>query len=390
MFAIGAGCLVLIVCMGVRTSFGLFLQPVSTDLGWGREIFALGIALQNLMWGAAQPFAGAIADKYGSGRTIAGGTALCAVGTMLMSQISTPIEFHVSAGLLIGLGLSGSGIAVVLSAITRTVPEEKRSMVFGIGTAAASMGQFLMVPLGQAFLDAYGWSTALLLLGLMTLAVMPLAAALTGRPQSTAGMPEQSLKLALAEAGRHRGYWLLIAGFFVCGFHVAFIAAHLPAYIVDRGLLPGLAATALALVGLFNIFGSYTAGVLGGKLSKKYCLSFLYTARSVVILVFISLPMTQTSVLVFAAAMGLLWLSTVPLTSGLVAQIFGPRYMATLFGIVFFSHQVGSFLGVWLGGRLFDATGSYDVVWWLGVALGVISALLHWPIDERSVRLARA
>lgn len=390
LIAIGAGCLVLIVCMGVRTSFGLFLQPVSTDLGWGREIFALGIALQNLIWGAAQPFAGAIADKYGSGRTIAGGTALCAIGTMLMSQISTPIELHVSTGLLVGLGLSGSGIAVVLSAITRTVPEEKRSMVFGIGTAAASMGQFLMVPLGQAFLDTYGWSTALLLLGLMTLAVVPLAAALTGRPQSVAGMPEQSLKLALAEAGRHRGYWLLISGFFVCGFHVAFIAAHLPAYIVDSGLLPGLAATALALVGLFNIFGSYTAGVLGGKLSKKYCLSFLYTARSLVILVFISLPMTQTSVLVFAAAMGLLWLSTVPLTSGLVAQIFGPRYMATLFGIVFFSHQVGSFLGVWLGGLLFDATGSYDVVWWMGIALGVIAALLHWPIDERSVRLARA
>ena len=387
---IGAGCLVLIVCMGVRTSFGLFLQPVSTDLGWGREVFALGIALQNLIWGAAQPFAGAIADKFGTGRTIAGGVLLCAIGTILMSQTSAPLEFHVSAGLLVGLGLSGSGIAVVLSAMTRTVPEEKRSMVFGIGTAAASLGQFLMVPLGQAFLDAYGWSTALLLLGLLTLAVAPLAAALTGRPQSTAGMPEQSLKLALAEAGRHRGYWLLIAGFFVCGFHVAFIAAHMPAYIVDRGLLPGLAATALALVGLFNIVGSYSAGVLGGKLSKKYCLSFLYAARSVVILIFISMPMTQTSVLVFAAAMGLLWLSTVPLTSGLVAQIFGPRYMATLFGIVFFSHQVGSFLGVWLGGRLFDTTGSYDVVWWLGIALGVIAALLHWPIDERSVRLARA
>jgi predicted MFS family arabinose efflux permease len=290
---------------------------------------------------------------------------------------------------LVGLGLAGASFAVVLAAASRMVPEERRSWALGVITAAGSLGQFLFAPLGQAFIGAYGWSTALVLLSLFALAVVPLAGALSGRPASTGVGREQTIREALAEAGRHRGYLFLTAGFFVCGFHVAFITVHLPPYLVDLGLSAGLGAWAIALVGLFNIVGSYTAGVLGGKHSKKYLLSSLYFARAVVIAAFVMLPPSAVTVLVFAAAMGLLWLSTVPLTSGLVAQIFGPRYMATLFGIVFFSHQVGAFIGVWLGGYLFDATGSYDVVWWLGVALGLAAALLHFPIDERRVpRLA--
>lgn len=386
---IAAGCLIAIITFGVRAGFGLFLAPMSADLGWGREVFAFAIALQNLLWGAAQPFAGALADRYGSGRVLAAGGLCYALGVALMGVPSSPLMFNLSAGVLVGLGLAGASFAVVLAAASRMVPEERRSWALGVITAAGSLGQFLFAPLGQAFIGAYGWSTALVLLSLFALAVVPLAGALSGRPASTGVGREQTIREALAEAGRHRGYLFLTAGFFVCGFHVAFITVHLPPYLVDLGLSASLGAWAIALVGLFNIVGSYTAGVLGGKHSKKYLLSSLYFARAVVIAAFVMLPPSPVTVLVFAAAMGLLWLSTVPLTSGLVAQIFGPRYMATLFGIVFFSHQVGAFIGVWLGGYLFDATGSYDVVWWLGVALGLAAALLHFPIDERRVpRLA--
>jgi predicted MFS family arabinose efflux permease len=291
---------------------------------------------------------------------------------------------------LIGLALAGASFAVVLAAISRMVPEEKRSWALGLGTAAGSLGQFLMVPLGQAFIDAYGWMMALVLLSLFAAAIVPLANVLAGRSEHYSG-PQQSLGEALREAGGHASYWYLIAGFFVCGFHVAFIQTHLPAYLRDMGLAPQLGAWSLALVGLFNIIGAYSAGVMGGRHSKKYLLSFLYFARAVVIALFILVPISTVSVLLFSAAIGLLWLSTVPLTSGLVAVMFGPRYMATLFGIVFFSHQVGAFLGVWLGGYLFDSSGSYNLVWWLGVALGVFAGLMHWPIQERRVaRLAAA
>jgi predicted MFS family arabinose efflux permease len=277
---------------------------------------------------------------------------------------------------------------VVLAAIGRQVPEEHRSWALGIGTAAGSLGQFLIVPLGQGFITLYGWQTALVLLALLTLVTVPLALPLAGRTPEEPGR-RQSLAEALVEAGGHGGYRLLVLGFFVCGFHVAFIQTHLPAFLVDRGLDPALGAQALALVGLFNIVGTYTAGVLGGRYSKKDMLSAIYLARAVVIALFVTVPLSRASVLAFAAAMGLLWLSTVPLTSGLVAQIFGIRYMATLFGIVFLSHQMGAFAGVWLGGRLYDATGSYDVVWWLAVALGVFAAIVHLPIDQRRVpRLA--
>ncbi|WP_374634675.1 MFS transporter [Ferrovibrio sp.] len=377
-----AGCTIALLNFGVRSGFGLFLEPISTANGWGREVFALAIAIQTVLWGLGQPFAGAFADKYGSGRVLAIGAVFYAAGVALTAYASSPLLLHVTTGMLVGIGLAGTSFTVALAAIARMVSPERRSWALGIGTAAGSLGQFLMVPLGQGFIAAYGWMMALVLLSLFALAIVPLAGVLAGKAPETGG-PQQSMSEALREAGLQRSYWLLIAGFFVCGFHVSFIQTHLPAYVVDRGLDPATGAWALALVGLANVVGSYTAGVLGGTRSKKYLLSFIYGARAVVITVFVLVPMSTTSVLVFAFCMGLLWLSTVPLTSGLVAQIFGPRYMATLFGIVFFSHQVGGFLGVWLGGRLFDATGSYDVVWWISAALGVFSAIVHFPIDER-------
>jgi predicted MFS family arabinose efflux permease len=330
-----------------------------------------------------------IADGWGSGRTLAGGGLLYALGVWLMSETSSPLGLHLSAGILLGLALSGTGFAVVLAAVGRSVAPERRSAALGITTALGSLGQFLLPPIGQAFLAAYGWQTALALLAFGSLAMVVVAAGVQGRPQAAPG-DTQTLRQAIGEARAHNGYLLLTAGFFVCGWHIAFIAVHLPAYLADGDLPTEIAAWCLALVGLFNVIGSYLAGVLGGHLSKKYCLSFLYLARTLLILGFIMLPLTAVSALVFSAIMGLLWLSTVPLTSGLVAQMFGPRYMATLFGFVFFSHQVGSFLGVWLGGFLYDGYGSYDLIWWLSIALGLIAALLHWPIDERAVlRLRR-
>ncbi|MDJ0947699.1 MAG: MFS transporter [Alphaproteobacteria bacterium] len=391
MLIILAGCLISLLNFGGRAGFGLWLDPMSQAFQWNREVFALAIAIQNLVWGAAQPFAGALADKYGSGRVLAAGALIYAAGIYLVGVSDTPVALSLSLGLLVGLGVAGSSFAIVLAAFGRMMPPEKRSTALGIGTAAGSVGQFLLVPLSQVFIDAFGWQTALVLLSLVPLIVIPLSAVLVGRAEPAAGEREQSLGEAIREASGHRGYLLLVAGFFVCGFHVAFIQTHLPPYITDLGLAPNVAAWALALVGLFNIAGAYASGVLGGRYSKKYLLSSLYLARGVVIAAFILTPFSVASVLIFSAAMGLLWLSTVPLTSGLVAQIFGPRYMATLFGFVFFSHQVGAFLGVWLGGYLFDSTGSYAVVWWLGVALALFAALIHWPIDERQVaRLAEA
>ena len=302
----------------------------------------------------------------------------------MMSTTASPPELYFSGGVLIGLALSGTSFGVVLAAVGRSVPPERRSVALGITTAVGSLGQFLLPPIGQAFLSAYGWQTALLLLALGSLAMVLAAGGVRGR-MATLAHGEQTIREALEEARRHSGYLYLTAGFFVCGWHVAFIAVHLPAYLADGGLSTEIAAWCLALVGLCNVIGSYVAGVLGGRFSKRYCLSALYAARSVLILAFIALPLSAASALTFSALIGLLWLSTVPLTSGLVAQIFGPRYMATLFGIVFLSHQIGSFLGIWLGGYLYDAYGSYDVIWWLSIALGLVAALLHWPIDERAV-----
>ncbi|EKV28225.1 MFS permease [Caenispirillum salinarum AK4] len=388
-----AGCLVGLLNFGVRSGFGLFLEPMSDARDWGREVFSVAIAVQNLMWGLGQPFAGAIADRYGTARVLIAGGILYAAGTALMAVSSTPLAITVTGGFIVGLGLAGSSFAIALSAMARNVPEDRRSWVLGLGTATGSLGQFLMVPLGQGFIAEYGWQTALGLLALFALVIALLAPALRGKPggaKSGVGAAavaemEQTLGAALKEAAAHKGYVLLFLGFFVCGFHVAFIQVHLPAYLVDKGLSPALGAWALGLVGLFNVIGAYTSGILSGKFSKKMVLSGIYLARAVIIALFLLVPISPASVLLFSAAMGLLWLSTVPATSGLVAQIFGPRYMATLFGIVFLGHQLGAFLGVWLGGALYDATGSYDVVWWAGVALGLAAAALHWPIDERRV-----
>ncbi|EKE70528.1 MFS transporter [Oceanibaculum indicum] len=381
------GSLIVALSFGVRSAFGLFMVPISGELGWGREIFALSIALQNLLWGLGQPFAGALADRFGPMKVVIGGGLLYSAGVLIMSVSTTPMLFHLSTGVLVGFGLSGTGFSIVLAAVGKVVAPEKRSWALGIVTAAGSFGQFAMVPLGQAFLSAYGWQTTVLILGISSLAMLPLAGAFWGIGQrgglSAGPASTQSLGEALREASRHRGFLLLTAGFFVCGFHVAFIAAHLPSFVIDRGLDPRIGAWALGLVGLFNVIGSYTSGVLGGKYSKKYLLSMLYVTRSAVIVLFISFPMTETTVLIFAAAMGLLWLSTVPLTSGIVAQVFGPKYMSMLTGIVFLSHQIGSFLGVWGGGYLYDTTGSYNVVWYCSIALGIFAGLVHWPIDER-------
>ena len=376
-----AGCLISVISFGVRAGFGLFLDPMSLDLGWGREVFALSIAIQNLLWGLGQPFAGALAERYGSGRVLAGGALLYATGVALMSVSTTPLTMHLTAGVMVGLGISGASFAVVLAALTRLVPPEKAGWVLGIGTAAGSLGQFLVVPLGQAFLAAYGWPTALVLLGIIAAFMIPLAGALTGKPGSIGR--EQTLTEALREASGHKGYWLLLSGFFVCGFHVAFIQTHLPAYLSGNGFSGTTAAWSLATIGLFNIAGAYAAGSFAGRFRDKKILSGIYFARAITIAAYILLPISPASTYVFSAIMGLLWLSTVPLTSSIVVQVFGPRFVGTLFGIVFFSHQVGAFLGVWLGGRVFDATGSYLPVWWVAVGLGAFAALVNLPIDDR-------
>jgi len=396
-FVVGCGCLIALITYGVRTSFGLFAAPISEGRGWSPEVFALAIAIQNIVWGIGQPFAGAVADRYGSARILAAGGVVYALGVALMAVSQTPLAFNLTAGVLVGLGLSGGSFTIVIAALGRLVPREKSSQAMGLATAAGSLGQFVFAPLGQAFLTDYGWQTALLLLAGSMVIVPALAVALRGGGGEIQGIEEPVLPArdAVRRAFGHGSYLLLVAGFFVCGFHVAFITTHLPAHIADvaghshgghAGMStagPAVAAWALALIGLFNIVGSYTSGVLGGRYSKRRLLAGIYLARAVVIALFITLPPTSTVVLLFAAAMGVLWLSTVPLTSGLVAVMFGTRYLGTLFGIVFFSHQVGAFLGVWLGGLAFERTGSFAPVWWAGIALAIVAAGLHWPIVER-------
>jgi len=386
-----AGCLITIVSFGTRAGFGLWLDPMSKSLGWGREVFSLAVAIQVLIWGAAQPFAGLLADKYGNARVLSVGAVLYAVSVYLMAISDTPGSLYLSAGLLLGLGLAGASFSIVLAAFGRMVPEERRSTALGIGTAAGSMGQFLIVPVSQFLIAEFDWQTALIIASAFPLLIIPLSMALAGKSEFDGIGVDQSVGAAIREASRHSGYILLVIGFFVCGFHVTFIQVHLPPYITDAGIDAYVGAWAIAIVGLLNIAGSLAAGMLGDKYSKKYLLSGLYFTRAVAIAIYIMIPPTVVTTLVFAGVMGLLWLSTVPLTSGLVAQMFGPRYMGMLFGFVFFSHQVGAFLGVWLGGKLYDSTGSYDVVWWLGVALGVVAALIHFPINEKRVaRLAEA
>jgi MFS family permease len=380
------GGIILLLSFGIRSSFGIFLQPISIDLNWSREVFAFSLALQNLLWGLSQPFAGIIADRFGAGRVIVVGGLFYAVGTSLMAFTSTPLLAHISAGALVGIGLSGCGFSIVLAAVGRSVSEEKRGMALGIASAAGSFGQFALVPMGQAFVQEYGWSTSFLLLGSMSLLIVPLAAALVGKPGTATGAgAAQTVGESLREAGGHASFLYLNAGYYVCGFHVAFIATHLPSYVVDLGLAPELGAWALGLVGLANVFGALFAGVLGDRFSKKYLLSSIYILRAVVITIFVLTPPSVASVLIFSGTIGLLWLSTVPLTSALVMQMFGFKHMSMLLGLVFLSHQLGSFTGAWLGGYIFDVTGSYDYAWWISVALGIASSMLHWPIDERPV-----
>ncbi|HZF23827.1 MAG TPA: MFS transporter [Burkholderiales bacterium] len=384
------GAIILTLGLGIRASFGLFLQPMSTDLGWGRSHFSFAMALSNLIWGLAQPFFGAWADKKGAGRVVAVSGLLYAGGLALMPFSTTPLMLDASAGLMVGLGLSGVSFGVILGVVGRAFPPERRSLALGIASSGGSFGQFLMLPFGQLLISTLGWQTALLVLAGIILATVPLAAAMMEGRRPAATGAQQSLGEALREAGAHSGFWYLTAGFFVCGFQVAFISVHLPAYLLDVKMTPAVGATALALIGLFNIAGSFVAGYLGGRFSKKYLLSGIYVLRAVIIALFLVLPVSPLTVYLFAAGIGFLWLGTVPLTNGLVAQIFGVRFVSMLFGIVFLSHQIGSFTGVWLGGYLFDATGSYDLVWIGSIALGVIAAILNLPIDERPVVRAEA
>jgi predicted MFS family arabinose efflux permease len=382
------GALILSVCMGVRQSFGLFLPPMTLDLGIGREAFALALALQNLLWGLFQPLTGMIADRFGAGRVVVAGAAVYALGLIHMSGAATLFDLNLGAGLLVGFGTAATGFAVVLGAVGRLVAAERRSMALGIVSAGGSFGQFVIAPAGQALIAAQGWPGALITLALFAALMAPLALALAGRPdgQGQGEAPAMTLTQAIREAAGHSGYRYLSLGFFVCGFQVAFIAVHLPAYLGDVGLTGETAALALALIGFFNILGTFACGALGGIYSKKYLLSLLYLLRALVITAFLLVPKTEITVLVFAAAIGFLWLGTVPLTSGLVGQIFGVRYLSTLFGIVFFSHQMGSSLGVWLGGYAFDILGSYDPVWMASIVLGIGAALLHLPIAEQAIR----
>ena len=376
--------LILALSLGIRHGFGLFLPPMSAEFGWGREVFAFAIALQNLIWGLTQPFTGALADRFGAKRTVIVGGILYAIGLGCMGLADSPLSLSLSAGLLIGIGLSGTSFSVILGAVGRAVPMEKRSMAMGIAAAAGSFGQFAMLPGTLGLLSWLGWSLALMALGLLVALIVPLAAMLKDTPLPQTG-EEQTLGEALREACSHSGFWLLALGFFVCGFQVVFIGVHLPAYLVDQHLPALVGTTVLALVGLFNIFGTYIAGWLGGRMSKPRLLSALYLARAVVIVTFILTPLTVWSAYAFGVAMGLLWLSTVPLTNGTVATMFGVRNLSMLGGIVFLFHQLGAFLGGWMGGYLYDHTGSYDLVWQLAVLLSLLAAALNWPVRELPV-----
>ncbi len=381
------GATAMTLSLGIRASFGLFLGPMSVDLAMSREAFAIALAAQNLLWGIVAPFAGAIADKYGPIRVCMVGGVVYAAGLVLAASGASVgvVQLGLAA---VGIALGIAGFSVVLGAVGRAAPPEHRSLALGIASAGGSFGQFAIVPVSQAFVTSYGWSTALMLLAAISFMLVPLAYGL-GERKIVPGM-NQTIGQAVREASGHSGFWFLTAGFFVCGFQVTFVAVHLPAFIADKGLPAWLGAASLSLIGLFNIAGTLIAGWLGGRYRKKYVLSLLYLLRSLAFILFLIAPVSETSVLVFGAALGFLWLGTVPLTSGLVAQIFGPAYMSMLYGGVFLSHQLGSFLGAWLGGRVYDATGSYDAIWWASVALGIVAAILHAPIADRTLVRAPA
>ena len=390
-----AGCLVAIVNFGIRSSFGFFTVPISEAHGWPRETFSFAMAMQNLLWGLATPVAGMLADRYGSARVLMSGAIMYCLGIIMMAYTDTAFMFNVGGGLLVGLGIAFSSFSIVMAALGRIVPPEKRSWAFGIATASGSLGQFIFAPLGAMLVSAFGWHSALLVLAALSLLIIVFAAPLlsqnTSSTQRSASEADLTMRQAIGYAFGHGSYLLLVFGFFVCGFQLAFISVHMPAYLSENGISNEFAGYAMALIGLFNVVGSYASGVIGGRGEKHIPLAIIYLLRAAITAIFVLLPVTDASTLFFTIAMGLLWLSTVPLTMGLVTVMFGTRYMATLYGFVFVSHQLGSFLGVWLGGRLYDQFGSYTIVWWLSVALGLFAFLVNLPIREhRAARFAAA
>lgn len=380
-----AAAITLGLSMGLRQTFGLFLAPMTEYHAMGRGEFGLAIAIQNLLWGGVAPFLGMLAERYGTGRFLVGGGLIYVLGLVLMTVPNGFVAVHLGAGLSVGFAVAAVGFPLVLAAVARTVRPERRNLMLGLASAGGSVGQFLLLPGSQALIDWLGWQGALLALAGLAFTIVPLAAALAGKPTSQVG-PQQSLREALGEAGGHSGFRLLTIGFFVCGFHVAFISTYLPSYIVSCGLDSAVGATALGIVGFFNIIGGISAGWLGQRFAQKHLLALIYLTRAIVIALFLAGPKTELTVWLFSAVFGLLWLSTVPLTSSLVGRIFGPRYMATLFGFVLFSHQIGAFFGAWLGGLAYDSYGNYDLVWYGSIALGVFGALLHWPITDKPLR----
>lgn len=383
-----AGTAIAIIIFGPRSTFGLFVEPVLSTRGWGRDVFALSMAIQQLVWGALQPLGGAVADRFGAWKAVTFGACAYAAGMVLMTLATSPTTLYLSAGVLIGAGLAGGGLPVVVAAVGRIVPAEKRSFALGVVTAGSSLGQFAFAPIGQRFIADFGWVWAIWLLAIPLLALPLIALPFRGPAIVQSGVVgDMSLYTAVRRAFKHSSYLLLLAGFFVCGFHVSFITVHLPPYFSDLGLSAALAATALSLIGLFNVCGALIAGYLGNRFSKRYLLSSLYLLRGIAIAIFLVSNKSVTSVMLFAASMGFLWLSTVPLTSGLVATMFGTRYLGTLFGCVFFSHQLGAFIGIWLGGYLYETHGSYQSTWIIAIGLSFIAALLHLPIKERLVPL---
>src|ERR1700675_4474490 len=381
---IGMGCLITLIAFGPRSTLGFFLTPLSNANHWGRDVFAFALALQNLLWGIGQPLGGMIADRYGTIRVVCAAAMVYAAGLVLMSHATSAPLLDASAGVLVGFGLAGCSFPVILAAFGKVLPKEWRSIAFGFGTAAGSFGQFLYSPVAVALMDTFGWQQTVVIFAVSMLAVLPLSFALATPPsEATPDAPSQSLRHALGEAFAHRSYILLVLGFFTCGFQLQFITVHMPSYLVDRGLSAQVGGWTIATIGLFNIIGSVTAGWLGDRMPKRYLLAFIYFVRAAAILAFISFPVTTVSCLIFAAIMGLMWLSTVPPTNRIIALMFGTKWLATLAGFAFFSHQVGGFLGVWLGGIAFDRTGSYTVVWWLAILFGVLSALINLPIVEK-------
>ncbi len=385
LMVMGAGAGLLAIALGVRQGMGFFLVPMTIDLEWSRELFGLAMALQNLIWGAFQPIAGGLADRYGSGRVIMGGGLLYAIGVIGMASAVTPTELLISGGVLIGLGMSGAGISVVYGAVARLVVPERRTYALAIVSTIGALGPFVLPKVTQVVIGDFGWYGALIATAVIVTLMIPLGGMMRGKAEDDGAEAPQSWTEALSEARKNRGYLLLVAGFFVCGFHVTFIGTHLPGFVAWCGLGVGVAGTALTIIGGGNIMGTYLAGVLSNRFRQKNLLSLIYLARAALIAWLMLMPKTELTILIFSGVFGFLWLSTVPLTSGLVAKLFGARHLGMLFGLVFFSHQIGAFLGAWLGGLNFDVTGNYNAVWYTSILLGLLAAALHWPIRDQPV-----